>query len=213
MTIDKKVKKDVAQFDFTSVGLIKRMLKSRLFQTSLILPSLFIFVAIIWAGFVGTPVGAQNAAIMMVWILWFGLLAILLIPIGGRLWCLLCPLPSLGEWLSRRAVVSRGKKVHTLGLKWPRRLDNIWLQNIGFLVVASFSPIILTRPAATSIVLIVFIVLAIGLALTFQRRGRGGRIFCRFVCPIGGMIGLYSLLGGLEVKAKDREQCRRGREK
>lgn len=213
MTIDKKVKKDIVQFDFTSVGPIKRILKSRLFQTALILPGLFIFMFIIWTGFIGTPVGAQSAAIMMVWILWFGLLAILLIPIGGRLWCLACPLPSPGEWLSRRSVVSRGKKLHILGLKWPQRLDNIWLQNIGFLLVASFSPIILTRPAATSIVLLIFIALAIGLALTFQRRGRGGRIFCRFVCPIGGMIGLYSLLGGLEVKAKDREQCRSCREK
>jgi NADPH-dependent glutamate synthase beta subunit-like oxidoreductase len=213
VAIDKKVKKDIAQFDFTSVGLIRRMLKSRLFQASILLPSLLIFMVLIWVGFVGTPVGAQNAAIMVVWIFWFGLLAILLIPFGGRLWCMLCPLPSPGEWLSRRTVVRRAKKVHTLGLKWPLRLDNIWLQNIGFLVIASFSPIILTRPAATSIILIVFIFLAIGLALIFTRRGRGGRIFCRFVCPIGGMIGLYSLLGGLEVKAKDREQCRRCREK
>lgn len=213
MTIDKKVKKDIAQFDLTSIWIFKKLFKSRLFPAVILVPSLFIFVAIIWAGFVGTPVGAQNAAIMIVWIFWFGLLAIVMIPLGGRLWCLLCPLPSPGEWISRGTIVKRGKKVHTLGFKWPRRLDNIWLQNIGFLVMASFSPLILTRPAATSIMLSIFIVLAIVLALTFQRRGRGGRIFCRYVCPLGGFIGIYSLMGGLEVKSKDKEKCRRCREK
>ncbi len=211
--IAKKEKKDFAQFDLTSIGPIKKLLKSRLFPGVILLPSLFIFVALIWAGFAGTPVGAQNAAIMVVWIFWFGLLAILLVPIGGRLWCLLCPLPSPGEWISRGTIVSRGKKVHTLGIESPKRLNNIWLQNLGFLAMASFSPIILTRPAATSIMLILFIVLAIALGLIFQRRGRGGRIFCRYVCPLGGFIGIYSLLGTLEVKSKDKEQCRRCREK
>jgi NADPH-dependent glutamate synthase beta subunit-like oxidoreductase len=205
--------KDGAYFDFLSIGLIKGMLKSRLFQTTIILPSLFVFMVLIWAGFVGTPVGGQNATIMMVWVFWFGLLAILLIPFGGRLWCMLCPLPSAGEWIARGTVIGRTKKGHTRGIKWPLRLDNIWIQNIGFVVVASFSPMVLTRPAATSIMLILFIILGVVLAVTFTRRGREGRIFCRFVCPIGGMIGLYSLVGGLEVKAKDKSQCRRCREK
>ena len=129
--------KDSAYFDFLSIGLIKRMLKSRLFQTTIILPSLFVFMVLIWAGFVGTPVGGQNATIMMVWVFWFGLLAILLIPFGGRLWCMLCPLPSAGEWISRGTVIGLTKKGHNRGIKWPLRLDNIWIQNIGFMVVAS----------------------------------------------------------------------------
>ncbi len=212
MAVFDKVKNG-AHYEPKSAGLFKKVLKSRLFQPLLMLPGLFIFMVLIWAGLVGTPVGGTNAAIVIIWIFWFFLLAGLLIPFGGRVWCMLCPLPSLGEWLSRRAIIRKGSGPHTLGLKWPSWLNNIWLQNFGFVLVAVFSPIILTRPEATSILLILFIVLVIALSLMFRRKGRGGRIFCRHVCPIGGFIGIYSLMGALEVKSKDKQQCRRCREK
>lgn len=197
-----------AHFELTSIGLVRKILKSRLFQPAIMLVSLFVFVVLIWSGLVGTPVGGTNAAIILVWIFWFALLAGILIPFAGRLWCMACPLPALGEWISRGRIVGKGSGPHTLGRKWPKFLRNIWLQDFGFMIVASFSPIILTRPAATSIMLLVFIVLVIVIAVTFTSKGRGGRIWCRYVCPLGGFIGLYSLVAPLEIKSKDKQVCR-----
>lgn len=205
--------KSGGHFDLTSIRPVKKILKLRLFQPLINLISLLVFTVLIWAGFVGTPVGGTNVAIILVWIFWFALLAGLLIPFGGRLWCMACPLPSLGEWISRRGIVKKGSGPHSFGIKWPAKLRNIWLQDFGFLIVASFSPIILTRPAATSIMLVIFIVLVIALSVTFTSKGRGGRIWCRYVCPLGGFIGLYGLVGAVEVKSKDKEQCHRCREK
>jgi polyferredoxin len=91
----------------------------------------------------------------------------------------------------------------TLGKRWPKRLRNIWIQNFAFLAVALFSAIILTRPAATGIVLLSFILLALGLSLVYERR-----TFCRYVCPIGGFIGLYSMTAPIELRVKDVEVCR-----
>jgi hypothetical protein len=151
-------------------------------------------------------------------------LKIVLVPLTGRLWCMVCPIPGPGEWLQRRAIVAiqpaivaiqpailvkRGGKPLTLAKKWPRKLSNVWLQNGSLLAVMVFSPIILTLPLATGIILLIFIGLAIALSLVFERR-----VFCRYVCPLGGFIGLYSLVAPLELRVKDTDVCRahRGKE-
>jgi polyferredoxin len=204
----KKRLNKIFDFDFMQIPLFNKAVKSRLFQPVLILINLAVFVVLIMAGLVGTPVGNKNAAIMMIWIFWFFLLIALMVPIGGRSWCIMCPLPAPGEWLARLGIVRKSKRTFpNFGLKWPKRLDNIWLQNLGFLGVATLSPIILTRPWATSYMLIFMIALGVILSFTFKRQNKPGRIFCRYLCPVGGFIGLYSLTGALEVKVKDTVVC------
>jgi hypothetical protein len=34
------------------------------------------------------------------------------------------------------------------------------------------------------------------------------RIFCRYICPVGGFIGLYSLTSSIELRVKDRQVCK-----
>ncbi len=207
-------KRDIFNFDFTSVKFFDKILRSRLFQPTLIFINLTVFVVLIMAGLSGTPAGNSNAIIMFIWIFWFFLLIFLMIPVGGRLWCMMCPLPAPGEWLSRLSIIRKSKKTFpNLGLKWPKFLSNIWLQNIGFLFVTIFSPILLTRPWATAYFLIALIVIAIVISVLFEKQGKTGRIFCRYICPLGGFIGLYSLLGAIEVKVKDREVCRKCKDK
>ena len=202
-------KQGIFNFDLTGIKLLNRAFKSRWFQPVLLLFSLLIFVVLIMAGLYGSPIGNRNAAIIIIWIFWFFLLIFLMVPLGGRLWCMMCPLPAPGEWLSRLSIVRKSqRRFPNPGLKWPKKLDNIWLQNFGFLLIATFSPIILTRPWATSYLLILMIVLGIVCSLLFEKQGRPGRIFCKYVCPVGGFIGLYSLMGALEIKVKDRGVCK-----
>lgn len=191
--------------DLLRIGTLKRLLAHRAFQYFVILPNLFFFVLILLAGFFGTPIGNHNFAIIFVWIVWWAVLIMFLIPFGARVWCTMCPIPAPGEWLQRLGFVRRRqRKLFTRGKVWPRRLRNIWLQNFSFLTVAIFSAIILTTPLVTGIVLSLFIGLAIVLSLIYQRRA-----FCRYVCPVGGFIGLYSMVAPLELRVKDPEVCRR----
>ncbi len=214
ITADDKNKRGISNFDFLTVPIIRKMLKSRWFQPSLLIFSLMIFVLLITAGLVGSPVGNRNSAIIIVWIFWFFVLIFALIPFGGRTWCLMCPLPAPGEWLSRLAIVRKSKKgLPNPGIKWPKKLDNIWLQNFGFLIIAATSPVILTRPWATSYMLLFMIVLGLVFSLFFKKQGKTGRIFCRYICPVGGFIGLYSLMGALEIKVKDTNVCKSCRAK
>ena len=190
--------------ELTSIPFLKRVLKWRSFQPVLMLVLLFGFVLVLMTSFFGTPVGSKNFSIIFVWIVWWALLKIVLVPFTGRLWCTICPIPGPGEWLQRRGILmKRENKPLSLAKKWPRKLSNVWVQNSTLLAVTIFSPIILTLPLATGIVLLVFIGLAIALSLVFERRA-----FCRYVCPLGGFIGLYSLLAPVELRVKDAVVCR-----
>ncbi len=81
---------------------LKRLVKRPSLQFDLTLPMLAVFYFVILAGLLGTKVSGRNAGPMVIWVLWLSALIVLLVPLGGRIWCLVCPLPSLGEWLQRR---------------------------------------------------------------------------------------------------------------
>ncbi|MEE8402690.1 MAG: hypothetical protein V3R93_02950 [Candidatus Hydrothermarchaeaceae archaeon] len=193
--------------DLLNFGFINRLANSRIFRPLLLLISLAFFVVIIIAGLFGSPVGDRNASIVMVWILWFFLLLVVLLPLGGRIWCMACPLPAPAEWVSRKAIVRKTDGTLNLGFKWPKGLDNIWLQNFAFLSVAIFSPLILTRPDATAYALLLFVFLALIIDLSFKK-GRPGKVFCRYLCPLGGFIGVCATLGALAIRPRDRDTCR-----
>ena len=206
---------------------LRRVLEQRALNWLLMCVALVGFLLAIVAGILGTAAGSANFGIVFVWIVWWGLLMGLLLPLGGRLWCLICPIPAPGEWLQRRAFVAppaAGDADNLLqiddpeeppgrwglgkGWRWPRSLRGIWLQNAGFLGVALFSTVILTRPSVTGWVLLAFLAIGVGLAILFERRS-----FCRYVCPVGGFIGLYSLVAPVEIRVRDFSVCRDHRTK
>ena len=108
-----------------------------------------------------SPVGNRNIIIIFVWILWWFLLIALMVPFASRIWCTVCPIPFFGEWYQRRALIGArvGKpgvgrnRMWGLNKRWPKALSNIWLQNIGFLLLCTFSVALLTRPFVSVFVL------------------------------------------------------------
>ncbi len=198
------------RYDLTRLPLLKPLLKSRWPQLLLQIITLGGFVFAILAGLAGTPVGNHNFSIVFVWIVWWALLMLIAVPFFGRGWCSICPIPILGEWIQRGAILKPlGRGLSTgpgrglsLGHRWPNRLRNIWMQNGAFALVALFSAVVLTQPRVTSIVLAAFLFIAVGASLIFERRA-----FCRYLCPAGGFIGLYSQLAPVEVRVKDSALC------
>jgi polyferredoxin len=161
------------------------------------------FVFVILSGLLGTPVGNRNFSIIFVWIAWWALLMLVAVPLLGRGWCSICPIPMPGEWLQTRAVLGPGPGWQERPQRrWPRALRNIWLQNGAFLLMALFSAVILTQPRVTALVLAAILLLAIGTSLVFERRA-----FCRHVCPVGGFIGLYSEISPVELRVRSTEIC------
>jgi len=193
----------MAKIELTRSPLIKNALKSRYPQLAVFVVMLVGYIFAILAGLIGTPVGSHNFSIVFVWIAWWAILILVAVPFFGRGWCAVCPIPLPGEWLQRGAVLSPpDKRPKWLNLRVPKIFRNIWLQNISFLLLALFSSVLLTTPNITGIVLAAMLFAAIGLSTVFERRA-----FCRYLCPVGGFIGLYSQTAPIELRIKDKQVC------
>lgn len=193
----------MSHIELTGYPFIKSTLKNRWPQLAVFIVMLVGYIFAIMAGLVGTQVGNHNFSIVFVWIAWWAILILVAVPFFGRGWCAVCPIPLPGEWLQRGAVLTPpDKKPKWLNQRWPRAFRNIWLQNISFLLLALFSSVLLTTPNITGIVLAAMFFAAIGLSIVFERRS-----FCRYLCPVGGFIGLYSQTAPLELRIKDKQVC------
>jgi len=197
---------------------LKRLVKLRSFQFWFLVPNFIVFYLFILSSLWGSPVGNRNITIVFVWILWWFVLKAILVPLGGRLWCLMCPLPAPAEWISRKSLTAVWylkkpfRRLHHryLGLQkdWPQKMRNIWLQNILFLTLISFGMILITRPLATALLFILILTGTLVLALIFRHR-----VFCLYLCPVGGFLGTYSMASMTEVRSIDPQVCIKHKDK
>jgi len=189
--------------ELTRFAFINNLLKNRYPQLAVLVLMLAGFLFAILSGLIGSPVGSHNFSIVFVWIAWWAILILVAVPFFGRGWCGVCPIPVVGDWLQRGAVLEPGSKTPKwLNLRVPAKFRNMWMQNISFTLVALFSSVILTIPVVTSVVLAAMLFLAIGLSMVFERRA-----FCRYLCPVGGFIGLYAQTAPIELRVKDKNIC------
>ncbi|MBI2330887.1 MAG: 4Fe-4S binding protein [Chloroflexi bacterium] len=193
----------MAKIELTRSTFIKNALKSRYPQLKVFIVMLIGYIFAILAGLIGTPVGSHNFSIVFVWIAWWAILILVAVPFFGRGWCAVCPIPLPGEWLQRGAILNPpDKRPKWLNQRVPKMFRNIWMQNISFLLLALFSSVLLTTPNITGIVLAAMLFAAIGLSTVFERRA-----FCRYLCPVGGFIGLYSQTAPIELRIKYKQVC------
>jgi polyferredoxin len=186
------------------------VIKKPSFQFNLALPMLGVFWFIILAGLFGTKVAGRNAGPMIVWVLWLPVLIVVLVPIGGRIWCTACPLPLIAEWMQRLRL-SRNpaelenktpRRIFGVPLIWPAGLSNAWPRVLLFLLLGTFATNIVALPPATSWMLIGLIIMAILVSFFPEQR-----IFCRYLCPINSYISLYSTTGRVMVRAVSSQTC------
>ena len=190
------------RIDLVRIPWLRPILESRWPQFLLRALTLAGFVFVIMAGLFGSRVGSHNFAIIFVWIAWWTALKLAFIPLGGRSWCSVCPIPLPGDWLQQGGILEKGRRRFGLNLRWPRRLSGSWLQSGGFLLIGLFSALTLTDPRITAWVLLGLFGLAIGMSLVFERRA-----FCSYVCPIGGFSGIYAKTAPVEVRVIEHGIC------
>lgn len=191
------------RWDILKVRGILHLLKARPFQFLLQLPFVSIFLLIIIAGLYGAQIPGANIATVVTWTIWWGGV-IFTFPLIGRAWCLVCPWAAIGDWVQRLALWRRKEEI-TLGKRWPSTLRNLYPVIIAFIVItwAEFYFHMVSSPVATAYLAIVILAMAVITALIFERRS-----FCRYLCPIGGMIGVYSQFSATELRCRDRAVCR-----
>ncbi|MBI4651249.1 4Fe-4S binding protein [Candidatus Desantisbacteria bacterium] len=139
------------------------------------------------------PLVYTNLGNLLFWICWM-MGIIIFILIWGRLWCAVCPLGMINSLFSR------------IGFKYnyPQKLRNWYLLIVIFVILQiSINMLKINHfPDLTAYLIIIFILAGILAGLFFQ-----DRILCRYLCPIGSMIGVYSCFSPMELRVIDKKIC------
>lgn len=188
----------------------KKLVEKNWFQPAMMfLAAIFLYVVLLTTLF-GTQMSGRNLGIMLVWVVWLFLLVSILTPLGGRIWCLVCPLPMLGEFAQRKAVTyvndektdGYWNKLSGLKKTWPEKLRNSWPRLTFFMVTGTLSTTFVAEPKYTGLAILLLVVMSTGMALIWKFRS-----FCQFLCPINAFISLYSKMGKLAVRKSDDVVC------
>ncbi len=156
-----------------------------------------IYAIVVALLFFGPQTRDHNFALNLFWAWWWPLILISF-PFVGRLWCSVCPFMIYGEitqWLKQK--LWPGSL-----LPWPRKWADRWG---GWILFGGFAAILLweelwnlENTAYLSAWLLVIITAgAMICSALFERR-----FWCRYLCPIGGMNGLFAKLAMTELRAQ-----------
>jgi len=179
--------------DLLQMPVLGGLLRWRHFNTLLLAPTLLIFAFIVFAGLLGEQ-STSNPAVLLTWILWWPAVVFTFFLVG-RIWCTICPFGYMGDV---------AQKVATLGKKAPQILKNMWWRLALFLGLTWMTTLFaLDRtPRGTAYLALGLTLGAVALAVIYEKR-----VFCRYVCPVGGIFGLYSMTAPVHLSVKDKHIC------
>ena len=179
-----------------------RVLKHPLFQTVPQLLAVGVFLFLMYAGLFGNR--GHNITPVAVWTLWWGGL-IFAVLLAGPIFCFACPWDGLANVFTRMGLGWRKDRL-SLGLPVPRVLQTMWPAILLFALLswAELGLAVTSDPRGTAYMGLGMATLAVGSALLFEKKA-----FCRFWCPVGRIIGVYSLFSPVEVRSRNPKVCAR----
>lgn len=180
--------------DLLQVPWLRRLLTSRALQPSLQIPLLVLMGIVALLGFYDVQDGGVNLATKLTWTIWWAGIIFTFV-LAGRVWCLACPFGALNEWTARLAAPLR---------RLPKPFRNLWWAT-GMFVLLTWADEqlgVVRSPRVTAWIVVFFAAAAVAVGFFYERRS-----FCRHLCPIGGLIGIYSMTAPLELRAKSAGVC------
>ncbi|HEY9637672.1 MAG TPA: sigma 54-interacting transcriptional regulator [Coleofasciculaceae cyanobacterium] len=159
--------------------------------------TLWVFALVVVVGFVGPQNRQENFTLNLFWAWWWPLVLIGF-PFVGRLWCAVCPFMIYGEVTQKLSLWLWPRQLK----RWPRESAEKWG---GWFLFGLFVLIFLweelwnlENTAYLSACLLLLITAgAMIFSAIFERR-----FWCRYLCPIGGMNGLFAKLSMTELRAQ-----------
>ncbi|MCX5873741.1 MAG: sigma 54-interacting transcriptional regulator, partial [Deltaproteobacteria bacterium] len=172
-------------------GAIKSPLFPVIFQSAAT-PFFFILLVLLFLGPVNV---SSNVGALFSWAIgWptmiFGAF------IWARFWCSLCPMGAIGHV---------AKKVISLDIPFPAFLKqkSDWIIAISamFIIWLEIATNLRSSPFNTGLLLLTILIFAIVFSVVFERQS-----WCRYLCPLGGMMGVLAKVSPFELRA-DRNLC------
>jgi transcriptional regulator with AAA-type ATPase domain/NAD-dependent dihydropyrimidine dehydrogenase PreA subunit len=155
------------------------------------------FAVVVLLLFIGPQRRSENVALNLFWAWWWPLV-LLGFPFVGRLWCSICPFMIYGEVTQKLSLWLWPRQLK----RWPREQAEKWG---GWFLFGLFALIFLWEELwnledtayLSSCLLLLITAGAMIFSTIFERR-----FWCRYLCPIGGMNGLFAKLSMIELRAQ-----------
>jgi transcriptional regulator with AAA-type ATPase domain/NAD-dependent dihydropyrimidine dehydrogenase PreA subunit len=156
-----------------------------------------IFTFVVIMGFIGPQSRDQSFVLNLFWA-WWWMVFLFLFPFLGRIWCSFCPFMIYGEWLQKLSLKWFPRQL----LPWQRQEADRWG---GWFIFGMFTLILLWEELwqlnntayLSSCLLLLITAGAVIFSQLFERR-----FWCRYLCPIGGMNGMFGKLAMIELRAQ-----------
>jgi len=183
--------------------MINKLFKNRFFLTSIQFLTLTVFVILIYGAIGVTTKDPDFAKILrntnlsnlIVWSYWWPMIIVTAI-LFGRFWCSICPMELITSAIGKIGL--RKKPGVFLRSEWV-----ITLLYAVILVLGIHTFAIHRIPQYMAIYMLALVLIAIIVGFIWEKR-----TFCTYVCPIGHLLGLYSLLSFKKLRVKDSNLCK-----
>lgn len=189
--------------DLLKGSILGRIVNAQRFPFFLRLLPAAVFTGIIAAGLFGSV--RSNIAAPFVWLFWWTAL-IFFVAFGGKIFCSVCPWDFFANLFQFGSKASKGAmKNNSLNKKLPKALANIYPACALFVLITWLElGFDITRNSFWTAVMGTAALLAATLsALIFEKRS-----FCRYLCPVGRVSGIYSLISPLELRPRSLDVCK-----
>ncbi len=165
--------------DIFSIPILKTVFKNRIFQRSVQVLVLALFIYAIYFGF-ANPTKENIFTRNIFWGLFWSLFMVSTLPTFGRIFCGICPHGFLGKYITKYGLKQNMPKI----LK--NRYIGIFLLVFGWWAVYYIFPGVLRIPYATAIMFTALSVLAFIFYFLYKDMD-----YCKYICPIGNLTKAY----------------------
>ena len=189
----------------THVPWLRQVLLSRSYPEGIWIVMMAFFVPVTIAGFLGPQARENSVTLNLFWAWWWPGYLFLFVFVG-RLWCAVCPFMITAEWIRRFSLWLFPRQQLTWNTQWLNRWG-AWILFGGFVAIYLWEKLWdLPHHAALSAWLLLTITAgAVIFSLIYERR-----LWCRYLCPIGGMNGMFAKLAMVELRSTQQvcgSQC------
>lgn len=182
---------------------INLLLENRWFPNSFKILTLIAFIGLIIIGFSAhgsdkiflRQLSKTNLTTNFVWDTWWPVIILSAI-IFGRVWCMVCPVEMITTFFSR------------IGFKFkrPKLILSGWGITLFYAIIVIVGVTILEidfYPNYTSFYLLIIVGISVISGLIFEKN-----TFCRYICPVGYLLGIFSKMAKWGWRVKTKPVCK-----